>query len=79
LAKVRNFKDGTLEVAGMEEIKGKISERNTINNRNSIVTHVDLTMVKTMATIIETIMIKDQIEEDRVSIEERNLINLGMT
>lgn len=63
----------------MEEIKGKISERNTINNRNSIVTHVDLTMVKTMATIIETIMIKDQIEEDRVSIEERNLINLGMT
>ena len=76
---MRNFKDGTLEVAGMEEIKGKISERNTINNRNSIVTHVDLTMVKTMATIIETIMIKDQIEEDRVSIEERNLINLGMT
>ena len=73
-----NLKDGTLEVAGMVEIKGKISDRNIMINRNSIVTHVDITMVKTMAMIIEIIMIKDKIEEDKVNIGERRTINLGM-
>jgi len=86
-AKGPNRKDGTLEVVGMVEIKGKISDRDIMINRNSTVTHADMVIVKTMAikikgminTIIDIIMMKDKVEdEDMVIIEERKATSLGM-